>query len=276
MIIQGHSLWKAKTNFVSGVAFNLNNWELFETHDYATYNPVHTAIEYINRLVSVLLGFTALGMLLTSFTYWKSKKTIPLLSVLVVLLIGFEAWLGRLVVDSVLAPRIISLHLFAGYALIFITSMILGQFSASTNILFSKKGKWFFTIAFVLLLIQLLLGTQLREVFDDLHQSDAVDRSQWIDIANIKFLIHRSFSLVYALFLILAAIQFNKHKYAIDRLRKSAVLMGCMVVLEVISGVIMEHLNIPRFAQPLHVLVSSVLFAAHSYTCVIIFRNNAS
>ena len=272
MIIEGNSLWKAKLDFKSESEFNTEQWELFETHDYATYNPVNTAIEYINRLVSVLLGLTALAMVFFSFQYRGTKNIIPLLSTFVLFLIGFEAWLGRLVVDSVLAPRIITLHLFAGYLLILTTSLLIGLVAPLSEANYSRKGKIYFTIAFLLLLIQLVLGTQLREVFDELYQTTAADRSDWIAIADLKFLVHRSFSLVYALFLILAAVQFKEDLFSNPQLKKSALIIAGMVLLEILSGVIMEHLNIPRFAQPMHVLVSSILFAAHSYTCVLVFR----
>ena len=50
-------------------------------------------------------------MLLLSLKYWKENKNITLITLLVVLGMGFQAWLGKLVVDSNLAPYKITVHM---------------------------------------------------------------------------------------------------------------------------------------------------------------------
>ena len=67
--------------------------------------------EYINRLLGVLAGFSVLLMFIFSFFLQNNKKVfIPLTSILLIS-IGFQAWLGKLVVDSNLAAYKISTHL---------------------------------------------------------------------------------------------------------------------------------------------------------------------
>ena len=50
----------AKSNFKSEKIINLNNWEVYKKHDYVIFNPVHTWIEYINRLIGAISGIPIL------------------------------------------------------------------------------------------------------------------------------------------------------------------------------------------------------------------------
>ena len=111
MIIVEEELLSAKSDFTSGDYFLLENWDSYEKHDYAIFNPSHTWFEYINRLIGALSGLFTFIMLLLSFRYWKTKRKIVFISALVVFLMGFQAWLGATVVYSVLLPAQITIHM---------------------------------------------------------------------------------------------------------------------------------------------------------------------
>ena len=53
-------------------------------------------------------------MLVFSLKFWKKNKIYSLVSLLIVLGMGFQAWLGKLVVDSNLAPYKITVHMLNG------------------------------------------------------------------------------------------------------------------------------------------------------------------
>ena len=273
MIIFEGRLWKAKQNFTSTTYFDESDWIVYDKHGYAIYNPTHTLIEYINRMVSVLVGFTTLGMLLFSFSYRKTKPIIPVLSIITFILLLFEAWLGRIVVDSVLSPVKISLHLYAAYLIIFTTTIALPLSSSEKLQPVSKSGKRMITIAFVLLLLQLFLGAKLREVFDVYYQTNNLERTSWINSAGLHFLIHRSFSLVYLLFIILGLFKLKPYFQNNRNLKRGMLLIGSAVLLEILTGVTMDRFNVPRFAQPAHVLLSSILLSANSYLWVYLSRS---
>ena len=67
IIILNESLRVAKSDFVTGTIYASENWEPYVKHAYAKFNPVKTWIEYINRLVTVLLGIPMLLMTVLSF-----------------------------------------------------------------------------------------------------------------------------------------------------------------------------------------------------------------
>ena len=51
IILNSEKLYTAKVDFRSSEKINLNDWDLYEKHNYVTYDPVHTWIEFINRLI---------------------------------------------------------------------------------------------------------------------------------------------------------------------------------------------------------------------------------
>ncbi len=111
MIIHEEKLYNAKKDLTASTSFNPAEWAEFTKHGYATYNPVHTWIEFINRLATVALGFPVMALFALSFFYWKDRRARVYLSFAVVFLVGFQAWLGKLVVDSNLKGQTITLHM---------------------------------------------------------------------------------------------------------------------------------------------------------------------
>ena len=74
IILNNEKLYTAKSDFRSSNEINLNNWIIYEKHNYVTYNPVHTWIEFINRLIGAVAGIFTLLMLIMSLKYWKENK----------------------------------------------------------------------------------------------------------------------------------------------------------------------------------------------------------
>ena len=60
VIIKDEGLLVAKSDFVASTSFSETDWEAYTKHDYAIFNPAHTWIEYINRLLGALPVLPAL------------------------------------------------------------------------------------------------------------------------------------------------------------------------------------------------------------------------
>jgi cytochrome c oxidase assembly protein subunit 15 len=71
VIIKEEALLVAKNDFISKSSFDSNNWEKYTKHDYAIFNPIHTWVEYINRL---LAGIACIITFILSFGYRKENK----------------------------------------------------------------------------------------------------------------------------------------------------------------------------------------------------------
>ena len=72
----------AKSDFISNDIINLDNWKVYEKHDYVLFDPVHTWFEFINRLLGAVLGLSILILFLFSLSCWKNKPIIFITSLL--------------------------------------------------------------------------------------------------------------------------------------------------------------------------------------------------
>ena len=157
-----------KKDFVSNNEINLSNWDNYTKHDYSDFDATKTWIEFLNRLIGVIAGIATLVMLIFSFSYWNEKKILTLNSFLIIFGMGFQAWLGKLVVDSNLAPYKITVHMVM--ALVIVCLIIYSIFLAKQEIE-NKKIKDSFLknlviFAVIISLFQIIIGTQVREFID--------------------------------------------------------------------------------------------------------------
>jgi heme A synthase len=77
-----------------------------------TFNVYHTWIEYINRLLGAVLGLLIIVHVFWSYRkYFKTRSSIFWLSLFLLLLTGFQGWLGKRVVDANLAVVKITTHM---------------------------------------------------------------------------------------------------------------------------------------------------------------------
>ena len=118
VIIKNETLLVAKEDFIAKSTFVSSNWEKYTKHDYAIFNPLHTWVEYINRLLGALAGIACFLTFIFSFGYWKEKRKLVFISFFICILMGFQAWLGKTVVDSVLNPFKITTHMLAALLII--------------------------------------------------------------------------------------------------------------------------------------------------------------
>ena len=260
MIIYDQQLWSANRNFVSSEIYNRDNWTLYTKHDYAEFNSFHTWMEYINRLIGAISGLLTLIMFAMSFRYWNTKKKIVFLSGMTVLLMGFQAWLGATVVFSVLQPVQITIHMLMALVILVLMVYLISEVpepSKEKNIIFDKRLNQFLKIAIVLSLIQITLGTQVRQLIDEIATSlNHMQRNLWVDLVGTTFKIHRSFAISLVLINVMLFIRNYKLKY-----RYQLVNFVCGVLfLEVLSGVVLTYFDMLALMQPVHLISASLLF----------------
>jgi len=174
---------------------------------------------------------------------------------------GFQAWLGKTVVDSVLSPVKITTHMLTAFLIVALQLYIIYVVSAK-NCVRKYDKKFSKTLVFVLLLtvIQVILGTSVREFIDTVEKSGA-PKSLWLQYPKITFYIHRSFSIVVLLanlFLLLRnrnlQLGFEKVTWVIR-----------ILIFEIISGVIMVYVAFPFGSQTIHLILATLLFSVQFY-----------
>ena len=260
MIIYEEELWSAKTDFISSDNFSTENWLPYTKHDYAIFNPTHTWFEYINRLIGALSGVFTFVMLLMSFRFWNAKRKIVFLSGIVVFLMGFQAWLGATVVYSVLQPSQITIHMLV--ALLIIALMVyliseLPESSAKSTLVFDKTLNTILVVAIVLSLIQITLGTQVRQLIDEISRSlDHTQRNLWIGMAGNTFKFHRSFAIS---LVVVHALLFLRN-YKLQNRFQGINILVIVVAIEAVSGIILTYFDMMALMQPIHLVAASLLF----------------
>lgn len=263
VIIKDKTLKVSKKTFTTTNAFNSTNWETYTKHDYAIFNPWHTWVEYINRLFGALAGLATLVLAFSSIKYWKKKKRIPILSWLVVLGMGFQAWLGATVVYSVLEPAKITVHMLMALVIVAVILYIIYLANAENkHIRFDKPTLYLSILALSVTLIQIIMGTQVRQYVDE--QIDIFGyaaKSSWLKTPLLLFLIHRSFSILVVVINIILA--YRIMKLNLGHIKIYWVLF--LLFVEVLTGMAMNYLNFPFASQPLHLVIATILFGVQFY-----------
>ena len=261
VIIKDEILLVAKTDFTSKTDFDASNWEKYTKHDYAIFNPIHTWVEYINRLLGALAGIACIITFILAFGLRKEKKTLLLLTFLVCVLMGFQAWLGKTVVDSDLSPYKITTHMLA--ALLIVAFQLIVIFTTQNNkkiVRYNSKFNIVLLLSLALTLIQIVLGTDVREQVDIISKTGAPE-IMWLKNPTIVFYIHRSFSIV-VLLTNLYLFSLN-HKLSLGFSKTKWVV--AILILEIISGIAMYYLDFPFGTQTIHVVLATLLFGVQFY-----------
>ena len=111
MILRNEKFYSSKIDFLSSNEFISSNWVEYTKHDYNEFSVMNTWFEFINRFIGAIAGLSTLIMFLFSFNFLKTKPVVTIMSFIVVLSMLFQAWLGKLVVDSNLSPYKITVHM---------------------------------------------------------------------------------------------------------------------------------------------------------------------
>ncbi|MEN8929403.1 MAG: COX15/CtaA family protein [Flavobacteriales bacterium] len=263
IIIHNSSLVVASSDFKTADSYNENNWQPYTKHDYAVFNVFHTWTEYINRLIGALLGFFALLMIFFAARRWKVNKWFLWLSLIQLFLILFQAWLGKLTVDTNLNPYMITYHMIGVTVMVFVQLLLLKLISRAENQInheAMKSPKIWKQIALGgigLMIVQIILGTQVRQQTDVMTHADILVARDMIAAGfDYVFYIHRSFSI---LLVICIGYLFLKLRTS-DYTKKAAQYLVIFTALEILSGIILFYLGMPALAQPIHIILAILIY----------------
>jgi len=252
----------AKEDFTSAENLSLSNWEKNTKHDYNTFNVTHTWIEFVNRLFTAVAGIPILILFIIGLRLSRKEWALKLAAFLVILGMGFAAWLGKTVVDSNLLPLKITIHM--AVAFFIVGALVYAVYKSELKFNTFSVSKTFKYVAIgtlLLTLLQVFLGTQVRQFVDE--QIDLVGYQQelWMQQPEIQFYIHRTFSVLVLLTNAWLIYEALKKKYNIPTLRYILIVIG----LEIASGMLMYYLDFPFTTQPIHLVLSAILFGLQFY-----------
>lgn len=223
-----------------------------------------TWIEYVNRLFGFMSGNLMLALFVVSLWWWKRSIWIPIVAFVSLIAIGFQAWLGSVVVATNLLPWTITIHMVVAFLIIALLILMVHR-ARGADMKYTWDMRWLLGLAILLTLVQVVLGTQVRQEIDYIAKSVA-DRSEWIGMLSDNFEIHRSFSIL-ILLVNVGFILRNKAQLAQSTALKA---IGLFLMAEILVGVILSYGDMLRYAQPTHLLLATLVFGAQ---CWVFFSN---
>lgn len=231
------------------------------------FNKYKTWTEYVNRLVGATFGVLVIITFFGSLKFYKSNRSWVWISFALVLLTGFQGWIGSLVVSTNLLPWMITVHMQLTFVIIagLIYLVYKSKRTIKTKLGNSSATSFLLWACIVTLLVQVLYGTQVREGIDAIaFRLHYQMRDTWIDQLDWQFYFHRSFSWVILglhVWLLLRAFRIG------EKFWSTALL--AVILISILTGVILNYLSIPAVIQPVHLLFGCIAFGIQFYLLLI-------
>ena len=241
-----------------------------------SFDPLMTWIEFLNRLLGMVVGFAILGTLVSALRSHRRRPGVmwPVVGAFVGVL--YAAWLGGRVVAHELAPWIVTVHLLSAIAVV--SLLIVAAVNATTSAAANTPGTpgtpgtlvarsaW---AVVGLGLVQGTLGTQVRGLLEDIARSHAEwGRGDWIDSVGLMDTLHRSAAVVVVAGVIALAFLARTRLQGQGAVNRAASAAVALVVLQMVIGVVLAEASLPRVAQVLHLLVGALLLGALTTTAM--------
>jgi cytochrome c oxidase assembly protein subunit 15 len=255
-----------------------NYHEIYARRGYENtqFNPVKTWTEYSNRLVGATTGLLVLLTAWASRIFLRTDKTIFYLSLGSVLLIGFQGWLGSAVVASNLKPFMITFHMLLalGIVALMIYTIARSQRDSLSRLDSSRLPNKFKTVliaAMIMTLLQVMMGTQIREAVDFIaHQHSYIDRKYWRDDLPIIFYVHRSFSSIILFTNLWLIWQLRRSGARQNLLYRTGLALVSVIGVAIVAGITLDRLGFPPAAQPVHLLMASLIFGLQFFLYIVL------
>jgi len=260
------------------LAFKIRNDKSILVHE--DFNAAKTWTEYINRLSGATLGLFLILCLIFSTAFWRFRKRIFFLSLLNLFLVGFQGWMGSIVVSTNLTPWVITVHMLL--ALVILSIAIYTYFQARVardrSILINQSAIWVKALAVFLLLltlVQVIIGTDIREDIDIISASlNGQNRDLWVSRLGDSFIWHRELALVaFVLNVLLFFIIRSRFAKSGDQ-SYMVNLMMILMLLQVISGLVLAYLGMPAYMQTAHLVIATFIFGVQYYLILLLSKTS--
>ena len=218
-------------------------------------------IEYINRLVGVLIGLLVFLNMILSFSFSKKSKWVPFMGIAIFVLTGLQGWVGSLVVSTNLLHGFITFHMLL--ALLIVALLI--WMNVRVKELANYRHSALFMISVItttLFIPQLILGTEVRGVVDDLLIS-TIGRGRWSENLSASFYFHRSYS--WLILIGVVALSYYARKTQEVWIIKTTMRLVFLVFLAMMAGIGMVRFAFPFWLQPLHLILGVGIFSLLFY-----------
>ncbi len=231
----------------------INYKEIYSDRGYDTldFNAFNTWTEYVNRLLGLIAGFFCVSLLLVSC--FISDKFLIAINLLLVSLMGFQGWMGAVVVYSVLAPFKITIHMLIALLIVSVL-LFLNRITVTTPFsAYHGPNRWIW-LALIISIIQIIIGTQVRENVDILMGN--LDREYIINALPFVFETHRIVAWLVIAVNIMLVIYYRKWILVYFEIRGIIFALSFLLL----TGLLMTYYELQGLFQFVHLISAVILF----------------
>lgn len=235
--------------------------------DASQFNATLMWTEYLNRLLGVVVGLLILATLVSAWRHHRRTPRIFWPTLTAFLLVGFQGWLGGVVVEHELAPWIVTVHLIVALVIVslLLYATVYAFFADTPPDARHGRGPlvWSTLMLTALTLGQITLGAQVRGRIDE-ALTDGTPRSQALATVGAYDLWHRDAAIVIlGLTLMVTLLVLKRHRQERPIVR-AAMAVGALVFLQILIGVSMAYVSLTPAAQVGHLTASSLILGAET------------
>jgi len=243
----------------------------------ADFDVFKTWVEYLNRLVGVVIGFLVFLTIVFAYPYLKTKPKIFWLSFLAFILVGIQGWIGSKVVSSDLATWMITIHMVIALVIV---ALLIYTVAASQQFYikqFKKDSslKWLISVALIVSLIQIISGTQVREKVDHVAKLfGEAYRTQWATffMEEIIFKFHRSWSIISLGISILLIFKYRNLFERDSLIYRNGLGIVLLMCAQALSGSILVNLGFPKEVTSIHLTLGSIIAGMQLFAAILVFN----
>jgi cytochrome c oxidase assembly protein subunit 15 len=236
--------------------------------DPALFNFRLAWIEYINRLIGVVIGFLILATSYCAYRDYRQNRPVLFSSLAALLLVAFQGWFGGQVVRYQLDPRFVTVHLL--FALVIVVLLFYAAFrsffpqrppTADLSPGRQRLRRWLYA-CITLTLVQIFIGALVRGTVDLVHESSPeLARSLLLDHVGLADHLHRPLGL--ALLVGVWVLAWKGRHWLGDQppLQRLMMIPALITVAQFAAGAGLAYLALPPVLQVIHIVGGSLMLS---------------
>jgi len=232
--------------------------------DATAFNIVLAWIEYGNRSLGVLVGFSIIVLNIIAIYYFRKEAKLFISAILSLILVLANGALGAIVVSSVLNPFLVSLHMILALMLVSVLSYAciesykLIHVEKFKNLEGNKTLSNSLILFWILIFVEILLGTGIRTNLELVSiENPLLSKGELLNALDSYKYFHSflGFTLLFLSIYIYAKLK-NNSLYIVKFL--GIFILG-MIIVQIFLGEMMVFFELPQLTRLFHTWGSSWL-----------------
>ncbi len=228
--------------------------------------------EYINRMLGVMVGLLITIIFFATLPYYKKQRHITFTSMSMLMAVILQGGLGAVVVSTHLLPWLVTVHMLMALGIIALLIYLIHvtqptRFNLSNSLL-KKQLHVVGSLALLASIIQIVLGSQVRECIDAIATVSSAPRATWVMQVGGYFTLHRWYALLvvllngYGLYL--------GYRSGVRQLYQWGTWLILLLGFTMGIGAVLAYMGLPRFVQPMHLLLATLIFGIQLYFVLLV------